>query len=491
MWFRGLQPKSRKYLFLVLLIFIIICFLTGFNNKAVSDSSISIPIYPPQYAANIAWMLVATALVMIMTMPGLALYFGGFSKKAAQLNTMSMVFVSYAVVTVIWVTYGFSLAFSPTVHGVIGDGSHFFLAGFAPDSVQSKDIQMPVYLYVAYQMSFAAITVALVSGGLIERTKFAAWLGFIVLWVTAVYAPIAHWVWADGGFLKEMGVLDYAGGTVVHLNAGIATLVGTLIVGKRTDRHENPRNLPFVMIGTCLLWFGFMGFNGGAAGGANAKAATALLNTNISAAAASITWMLMQTFHTGKPTLAGLCDGAIAGLVGITPAGGYVNPMGATVIGLVEGILPYGAVIFKTSFDLYDDTFNNFALHCISGSIGALLTGIYADPSICHHGDDIGGAKEHCHSGLLFGNPKQFGLQLAGVCICLAYSAAMTAVILIALKKAIGLRVKIEKEKQGIDKVEHGEFAYIEFKENDDHLNITVVEKLPSVLLNKTYDDED
>ncbi|OMJ85543.1 hypothetical protein SteCoe_13161 [Stentor coeruleus] len=452
---------SKKWLIFIVILLAIVILLSVFT-KIETESGNSND-HDDKYYSNIAWMLTATALVMIMTMPGLAFYYGGFSLKNSQLNTMAMVFVSYVIVAIIWVVYGYSLAFGETNGGVIGNLNKFFLYG-----VKSSDQvdNMPEFIYVLFQFTFAAITVALVSGGLIERIKFTSWLLFVVLWTTLVYIPIAHWVWANEGFLKKYSVIDFAGGTVVHLNSGIATLMGTIILGERLNRHENPRSMPYILLGTCLLWFGFLGFNGGSAYGANERAAAALINTNTSAAVSSFVWLLMQNFHSGKPTLAGMCDGAIAGLVGITPAAGNVNIMGAFIIGIIEGASLYWVILWKTKFNLYDDTFNTFALHCVAGSFGAILTGLYADSEICRISHESG-VKTKCEDGFIFGNYMQLPKQLIGVSVCLAYSALMSCLILVFLKKTFGLRVTKEEELAGVDLSQHGENPYPEFSEQE------------------------
>ena len=342
-------------------------------------------------------MLAATALVMIMTIPGLALYYHGFANKNSQINTMAMVFISYVIVSVIWIVYGYALAFGDdAANGFIGNGRKIFLQGLSPNSFSTLAPTIPEYIYCTYQCTFAAITTGLFCGGLIERVRFDTWIVLSILWTTFVYLPIAHWVWA-GGFLAQWGVLDFAGGTVVHINSGIAALSGTIVLGMRLNPHENPRSMTFIMIGTGLLWFGWFGFNAGSAVAANGNAAAAFINTNSAAAVSSLTWITIQSFHTGRPTLAGLCDGSISGLVGITPGAGYVNLMGAFIIGIACGIIPYGAIILKNRLNLYDDTLNTFGVHCIGGIVGALLTGIYADPTIGPG------------TGLLYGNPKQLG----------------------------------------------------------------------------------
>src|SRR5208337_2390330 len=285
------------------------------------------------------------------------------------------------------------------------------------------------FIFVAYQLTFAAITVALASGSYVERMKFSAWVLFSILWLTFTYLPIAHWVWGNG-FLAKMGALDFAGGTVVHINAGVAGLVGALMLGKRKDPTYKPNNLPFVVIGAGLLWFGWFGFNAGSALAANGLSAAAFLNTNTATAMATIAWMTTEWLHGGKPTLLGLASGAVAGLVAITPAAGFVNISGALVIGIAAGVVPYFAVAFLKPRLGYDDALDAFGVHAVGGTLGALLTGIFADPAI----NDAG-------KGLLYGNPGQFLIQLKAVCITIVYTAVTTFVIFMVIKAVVGIRV--------------------------------------------------
>ena len=449
---RNLQVvgTSNKWIIVGIVGLIIIAILTGVGRLEVEseDTSSGFTISD----GDTAWMLASTALIMLMSIPGLALYYGGFANKTSQINTMAMVFVSYSMTSIVWIVYGYALAFGDdTVGGFIGNGRKIFLQGLTPNSISPLASTIPEFIYCTFQLTFAAITVGLVCGGLIERIKFDAFLVFSVLWATFVYLPIAHWVWG-GGFLMQWGVLDFAGGTVVHINSGIAALVGTIILGKRLNPHENPRSMSFTMIGTGLLWFGWFGFNAGSATAATGNAATAFINTNTATAVSSIVWISVQRFHTGKPTLAGLCDGSISGLVGITPAAGLVNTMGAVCIGIAVGIIPYGAIILKSKLDLYDDTLNTFGVHCIGGIVGALLTGIYADPGIGYG------------TGMLFGNPEQLGWQVVGILLVMTYSGVVTAIIMYGLKATMGIRVSMIEEPEGLDKSQHGDVAYFEYE---------------------------
>ena len=328
-----------------------------------------------------AWMIVATALVMLMSIPGLALFYGGLSKTKDTLNTMAMTFVTFCIVSVLWVVYGYTFSFGEDIRGIIGSASKLFLKGVGPNSISSLANTIPEYIFIAYQLTFAAITVALASGAYIERMKFSAWIIFSVLWMTVVYLPVAHWVWGNG-FLAKLGALDFAGGTVVHVNAGIAALVGALVLGKRKAKAIIPGNLPLVVIGAGLLWFGWFGFNAGSALAANGLAGAAFLNTNTAAAVAALAWMFVEWMHSGKPTVLGLASGAVGGLVAITPAAGFVNIGGAICIGIAAGVIPFFAVAKLKPMFGYDDTLDAFGIHGIGGALGAILTGVFADPAI-------------------------------------------------------------------------------------------------------------
>jgi len=400
---------------------------------------------PKLDTGDTAWMLIATALVMLMSLPGLAVFYGGLAKAKDALNTIAMVFTAYAIASVVWVIYGYTLAFGTDIGGIIGSPEKLFLSGVDVESLQGT---IPEFLFVAFQGTFAAITLALISGSYVERMKFSAWLLFSILWVSLVYVPVAHWVWG-GGFLGEMGALDFAGGTVVHINAGIAGLVGALILGKRKDTALIPSNLPMVVIGTGLLWFGWFGFNAGSAVASDALAAVALLNTNVATAVAALSWMFVEWLHAKKPTVLGLASGVIAGLVAITPAAGFVNVIGAIIVGLLAGIVPYFAVAVLKHKLGYDDALDVFGIHGVAGILGAVLTGVFADPSINEAG-----------KGLLYGNPGQVLIQVFSVVVTIIYSAIATFVILMVVKTLTGLRVSPEEEISGLDSSQHREKAY-------------------------------
>lgn len=392
-----------------------------------------------------AWMIVSTALVMLMTVPGLALFYGGLVKKKDVLNTIAMSFVSYCIVSFLWIVYGYSLSFSGDIGGIIGYLDKAFLKGVKIESLQGT---IPEVLFSMFQLTFAAITVALVSGAYIERIRFSAWILFSILWMSFVYVPVAHWVWG-GGFLAKMGALDFAGGTVVHVNAGIAALVGVLMLGKRKNTMLIPNNLTLVSIGTALLWFGWFGFNAGSAASSNAVAAQAFINTNTAAAVAALAWMLTEWIITKKPTVLGIASGIIAGLVAITPAAGFVNITGSVIIGAIAGVICYFSVTAMKPKLGYDDALDVFGIHGLAGIMGAILTGVFADPSVNEAG-----------KGLLYGNAKQVLIQLSAVGVTMLYTAIMTCVIFLIIRLFMKIRVHEEDEIIGLDSSAHGEKAY-------------------------------
>ncbi len=395
-----------------------------------------------------AWMIVATALVMLMSIPGLALFYGGLAKRKDSLNTMAMTFVTFCMVSVLWVVYGYTFSFGTDLRGIIGGAEKLLLKGVGVNSISDLAKTIPEYLFIMYQLTFAAITVALASGAYIERMKFSAWVLFSILWMTVVYLPVAHWVWG-GGFLAKLGALDFAGGTVVHVNAGIAALVGALVLGKRKEKAILPSNLTLVITGAGLLWFGWFGFNAGSALAANGLAGAAFINTNTATAVAALAWMFTEWLHSGKPTVLGLASGAVGGLVAITPAAGFVNISGAMIIGIAAGIIPFYAVAKLKPMLGYDDTLDAFGIHGIGGTIGALLTGVFADPSV----NELG-------KGLLYGNPGQLWTQFIAVAATLVYSGVMTFVLFMIIKAVVGIRVDVEQEVTGLDESQHGEKAY-------------------------------
>jgi Amt family ammonium transporter len=449
----ALMKTVAAVMMCLMLAFIVAPVLVSAEEVAAPAPAASAPAAAPAPTPKIdsgdtAWMIVATAMVMLMSIPGLALFYGGLAKTKDALNTMAMTFVTFCIVSVLWVMYGYSFSFVGDLNGIIGDASRLFLKGIGPNSISAAANTIPEYVFIAYQLTFAAITVALASGAYIERMKFSAWIIFSVIWFTVVYIPVAHWVWG-GGFLAKLGALDFAGGTVVHINAGIAALIGALVMGRRKAKAIIPGNLTLVVTGAGLLWFGWFGFNGGSALASNGLAGAAFLNTNTAAAVAALAWLFVEWKHSGKPTVLGLASGAVGGLVAITPAAGYVNVGGAMIIGLAAGIIPFYAVAkMKPRFG-YDDTLDAFGVHGVGGTIGAILTGVFADPAINEAG-----------KGLLYGNPKQLWIQIVAAGVTLVYSAVMTFIIFMLLKVVVGLRVGAEEETIGLDESEHGERAY-------------------------------
>ena len=394
--------------------------------------------------ASTAWMLCAAALVLLMT-PALAFFYGGLVRGKNVLNTMMMSLASLGVVALGWVLVGYSLAFDgggPLVGGL----GHAFLAGVGLEA--SGDI--PHLLFAAYQGTFVIITTALISGAVVERMRFGPYLAFVTVWSLAVYAPVAHWVWAEGGWIFELGALDFAGGTVVHVNAAAAAVVAALVVGPRTDYARQailPHNVPFVILGAGLLWFGWFGFNAGSALGANAAAALAFANTLFAPAAALTVWTALDVWREGRPTAVGAATAIVVGLVAVTPAAGFVGPLGAVAIGAVAAVPSYAAVRYRTRTRL-DDSLDVLAAHGLGGAVGALLTGVFASAA-------WGGA-----DGALFGNVAQLGPQALSVLAVAAYSAAGSFVILKAIGLVTELRADAQTEGRGLDVAQHGEGAY-------------------------------
>jgi Amt family ammonium transporter len=394
--------------------------------------------------ADLAWMLVATALVLLMT-PALAFFYGGMVRSKNALNTMMMSFAALGPVAVTWAVVGYSLAFS-SGGGFIGSLEY---AGLRNVSLEAQGT-IPHLLFMAFQGTFAIITAALISGAVVERLRFGSYLAFIVIWMLAVYAPVAHWVWG-GGFLAGDGALDFAGGAVVHVNAAAAALVAALVVGPRKDygRHAIlPHSVPLTLLGTGLLWFGWFGFNAGSALAANQSAALAFVNTLLAPAATLTTWTLIDLFRAGRVTAVGAATAIVVGLVVITPAAGFVGPAAALAMGAIGAVPSYFALIYRTRTRL-DDSLDVIAAHGTGGATGAILTGVFADPAWS------GGA-----SGLLFGNPGQVFIQAYSVLVVLAYSAAATFVILKLVALVAPLRIGRRVEGVGMDVTEHGEEAY-------------------------------
>ena len=397
-----------------------------------------------------AWMLTSTALVLLMTIPGLALFYSGMVRKKNILATAAQSFAITALVTVLWAIFGYSLSFTNggDSQAFIGGFDRLMLAGMGMDVAHSLAASIPESVFMTFQMTFAIITPALITGAFADRMKFSALIAFMTLWLLLVYCPIAHWVWG-GGFLGTMGVLDFAGGTVVHLNAGIAGLVCALVLGKRVGygtENMAPHNLLYALIGASLLWVGWFGFNAGSAVAANALAGIAMANTQIATAAAALSWMVVEWIFQKKPSVLGMLSGAVAGLVAVTPAAGFVDPSGALWIGLIAGAVCYIAAVWLKHRLGYDDSLDAFGVHGIGGATGAVLTGVFALSNI----NSLG-------KGAIDGNPGQILIQIEGILIAGAYCAVVTYVILMAVKYTIGLRVTREEEVEGLDLTQHGE----------------------------------
>ena len=402
-------------------------------------------------SGDTAWVLVSSALVLLMT-PGLAFFYAGMVRRKNVLSVLMQCFIIMCVLSIQWVVFGYSLSFAPA-GGFWGGFSWFGLKGVGLEPYADYAATIPHQAFMIFQGMFAIITPALIIGAFAERMKFSAFLLFTLLWATFVYDPLCHWVWGMGGWLKNLGALDFAGGTVVHINAGIAALVTALILGKRVNLDKNvptPHNMPFVVLGTGLLWFGWFGFNAGSALAANGLAVNAFVVTNTAAAAAGLSWALVEWIHNGKPTIFGVCSGAVAGLVAITPAAGFVSVIPAIIIGLLVSVFSFIAVaVIKPKLG-YDDSLDAFGVHCVGGIWGALATGLFASKLVNPKGAD----------GLFFGNPKQFIIQALTVLVTIGYTFVVTFAIYKLVDLLIGVRVKEEEELMGLDLTQHHERAY-------------------------------
>jgi Amt family ammonium transporter len=398
-----------------------------------------------------AWVLVSTALVMLMT-PGLALFYGGMVRGKNVLGTIMQSFIAIAIVSLQWILIGYSLAFGPDVHGIIGNLDWIGLRGVGVNPNPDYARTIPHIAFMMYQAMFAVITPALITGAFAERMKFSSYFLFTLLWSTLVYDPVAHWVWGAGGWLKEMGTLDFAGGIVVHLISGISALAAALMIGKRKGYLQEaiyPHNLPMTVLGAGLLWFGWFGFNAGSALSAGALSTMAFVATHTSAVAATTIWVIIEWLHRGKPTMFGAATGSVAGLATITPASGFVGPMSALIIGLAAGSVCYVALNMKTKFG-YDDSLDAFGVHGIGGIAGTFATGLFAQTIINPSGNN----------GLFFGNHQLLMSQMIAISVTAIYSFIVTAIILKVLDKITGLRVSAESEESGLDVSQHGESGY-------------------------------
>jgi len=398
------------------------------------------------------WILISTALVMLMT-PGLSLFYGGMVRQKNVLGTIMQSFIALGVVTVQWVILGYSLAFGPDIKGLIGNLDWIGLNNVGIEPNPDYAATIPHQAFMMFQMMFAIITPAVISGAFAERFKFSTYLAFGFIWSTLVYAPLAHWVWGIGGWLRSLGALDFAGGLVVHISSGVSALAAALIIGKRKGHgheHMPPHNLTMTLLGAALLWFGWYGFNGGSAVASGSLASTAFMTTHIAAASAVLSWLTIEWMHRGKPTLLGAASGAIAGLVAITPASGYVGPVSALIIGISAGALCYYGVTIKNIFG-FDDSLDAVGIHGVGGIFGAVATGLFASKVVNSAGAD----------GLFFGNPSLLLVQLLSVIVAIVFAFSMTWIILKVLDRFMGLRVPQEHEVEGLDLSQHGESGYI------------------------------
>jgi len=394
---------------------------------------------------NTAWMLVATIMVLLMSVPGIAFFYGGLSKRKNVLNTMFLSLIAFAIASLIWLMYGYQLSFATSsIGGFIGIPQNLFLEGLGVDSLTGS---IPTFVFIAFELTFAALTAAIVSGSIVGRMKTKAWIIFTIVWVTLVYIPVCHWIWG-GGWLMNMGAVDFAGGVAVEVNSGFSALALALILGKRRDTSLLPHNLGYSILGAGFLWFGWMGFNGGSALAANGLAGSAILVSNTAAAVAMITWVILDTVKVGKPTVLGAITGAVAGLVAITPAAGFVSFSGSIIIGLGASLISYYAVYnLKARFG-YDDALDVFGVHGLSGVWGLVATGLLAVPSI------------NGVAGLFYGNPQQLLIQGVAVVATAAYTFIVSLLIAKVLDITIGLRVEDREEISGLDSALHEESGY-------------------------------
>jgi ammonium transporter, Amt family len=404
----------------------------------------------PINSGDTAWLLISTALVLLMT-PGLAFFYGGMVRKKNVLSTIMMSFVMIAIISVLWACYGYSLSFGPDISGLIGNFDWVGLTGVGqtPSSVYATTV--PHLIFMMFQATFAIITVALITGGVVERIRFSSLLVFSVVWFTIVYCPLAHWVWGNNGWLAGLGVLDFAGGTVVHINAGFAALAVAIVLGPRRGFKEkesmDPNSIPYVVLGTALLWFGWFGFNAGSALSAGGSASTAFAATNLAGASAAITWMVVSWINR-RPSVIGIATGSVVGLATVTPAAGFIHPMSAIPIGIVAALVSYYVMLWRNKSNSIDESLDVFACHGIGGIIGVVAAGIFAVASV--------GGK----SGLIDGNGMQVLIQLLAVVVTAGFSFIMSWVIAKIIQITMGLRVNEDEELVGLDISQHGERAY-------------------------------
>jgi Amt family ammonium transporter len=404
-------------------------------------------------SGDTAWVLMSSALVLLMTVPGLAFFYGGLVRRKNVLSILMQCFIILCVISLQWVLFGYSLAFGPDFHGLIGDLNWAGLNGVGALPNKDYAATIPHSVFMIFQMMFAVITPALIIGAYAERVKFPAFLLFTILWATFVYDPLAHWVWGTGGWLKNLGALDFAGGIVVHVSSGISALVLALLLGKRVGYNHKPirpHNLPFTVLGGALLWFGWFGFNAGSALAADGNAANAFITTNTATAAAGLTWALIEWWHNGSPTILGTVTGAVAGLVAITPACGFVNPMNAMFIGMIVAAVCYIAVAVIKAKLGYDDSLDAFGVHGVGGTVGTIATGLFAEKAVNAAGNN----------GLFFGNAHQLVVQGLSLLVAVSFAVIMTFVIFKIVDALVGMRVEEKNEIVGLDLTQQSEAAY-------------------------------
>ena len=453
----------KKLVSVLILLFMLAVTMTVFGEESRTEAPVApvaVEAQPaPAVAApapkvdtgDTAWVLISTALVMLMT-PGLALFYGGMVRRKNVLGTIMQSFIALGVITILWVLYGYSLSFGPDKWHIIGGLEWVGLRGVGLEPNPDYAATVPHQAFMIFQMMFAVITPALITGAFAERFKFKTYLVFLVLWATLVYFPLAHWVWGVGGWIRNLGALDFAGGLVVHISSGVSALAAAIIVGKRKGHNIEPmapHNLTMTLMGAALLWFGWFGFNGGSAVASGSLATSAFVVTHLATAAAALSWMIAEWIYRGKATVLGAASGAVAGLVAITPASGFVGPMPALIIGLVAGTLCYMAVNLKTKLG-YDDSLDAVGVHGVGGTWGAIATGLFASKAINSAGNN----------GLFFGNASLLWSQIISIGAVWVYSFVITLVILKALDWTMGLRVSEEEEYDGLDLSQHGESGY-------------------------------
>jgi ammonium transporter, Amt family len=424
------------------------------QDAATAVAAVTPPTPPPAVnSGDTAWMLISTALVLLMSIPGLALFYGGLVRRKNVLSVLMQCFFLVCLITIQWVVFGYSISFGPDIKGFIGSLDWSMLNGVGAEPNADYAGTIPHSVFMLFQMMFAIITPALIIGAFAERMKFAGFVVFSLLWSTIVYDPVAHWVWGVGGFLRTMGALDFAGGTVVHINAGIAALVAALVLGRRLGfpkKMSPPHNLPFAVMGAGLLWFGWFGFNAGSALGANGLAGSAFLSTHVATAAAGLAWALMDLMINRHITMLGVISGAVAGLVAITPAAGFVTPAGSIAIGAGAGVICYFFVTVVKPRLGYDDALDAFGVHGVGGIWGALATGLFATTAVNSAGAN----------GLFYGNPALLWIQFKAVAVTIAYSGILSFVLLKIVDKVIGLRAGEQAERIGLDLIDHRETGY-------------------------------